>query len=208
MVISRSSMRSQVEKPGMRKKIAMRKGGKVTKYADGGRVHGGQRPQEDRARMAAEAAAQFDAEEEAYFRRQASANRPRPSLISNNPVGMNRVAGRTPVGSPTPPRPRMSDAGGQPAIPRLGRVGPGEDTPEATAQNDSMRPRTRVAASRGRGTQRAARVSEADRLNDISLAFARGERPRGGAADTIGKALGIEGYKKGGKVAAKKGKKK
>lgn len=195
----------------MRKKIAMRKGGKVAKYAEGGRVNGGQRPQEDRARMAADAAAQFDAEEEAYFRRQAAANRPRPSLISDNPVGMNRVAGRTPVGSPTPPRPRMSDAGGQPAMPRVGRVGPGEDTPEAAAQNDIVRPRTRAARaapSRGRGTQRAARVSEADRLNDISLAFARGERPRGGAADTIGRALGIEGYKKGGKVAAKKGKKK
>lgn len=62
------------------------------------------------------------------------------------------------------------------------------------------------AASRPRPRPRAApsRESEADRLNDISLAFARGERPRGGAADNIGRALGIEGYKKGGLVGAKK----
>lgn len=46
--------------------------------------------------------------------------------------------------------------------------------------------------------------SEADRLNAISLALARGERPRGGAADVIGKAMGIEGYKKGGLIGKRK----
>lgn len=51
--------------------------------------------------------------------------------------------------------------------------------------------------------RRAQGMSEADRLNEISLAFARGERPRGGAADTIGRAMGIEGYKKGGLIKPK-----
>ena len=37
-------------------------------------------------------------------------------------------------------------------------------------------------------SQRRPRETSADDLNAISLAFARGERPRGGAADTIGKA--------------------
>jgi hypothetical protein len=84
----------------MRKKLAMRRGGKVAKYAEGGRV-AGQRPTENRARMAAEAAAGFDEEEDRILRRRA-ANRASPSLISNNPVGSNRAAGRIPVGAPVP----------------------------------------------------------------------------------------------------------
>ena len=67
--------------------------------------------------------------------------------------------------------------------------------PARVAPTPSPRPRPRAATPR---------ESEADRLNEISLAFARGERPRGGAADNIGRALGIEGYKKGGLVGAKK----
>lgn len=77
---------------------------------------------------------------------------------------------------------------------------------------DADSARTAPPARRERPAPRPRRQqgeSEADRLNAISQAFIRGERPRGGAADVIGKAMGIEGYKKGGligkrKVAAKK----
>lgn len=74
------------------------------------------------------------------------------------------------------------------------------------ANEPAGRGRASAAASRPRPRPHptAPRESESDRLNDISLAFARGERPRGGAADNIGRALGIEGYKKGGLVGAKK----
>jgi hypothetical protein len=72
----------------MRKKLKMRAGGKVRKYAEGGTVRG-QRPTEDRARMAADAAAGFDAEEARVMGRRRAAN---PwlrgeSIITNRPVG-------------------------------------------------------------------------------------------------------------------------
>ena len=97
------------------------------------------------------------------------------------------------------------------------RTGPGEDSEEATEQrrmaSESAGQRQATPAParpRPRARSGPARVSEADRLNDISLALARGERPRGGAADVIGRAMGIEGYKKGGlikpKAAVKKAK--
>lgn len=40
-------------------------------------------------------------------------------------------------------------------------------------------------------------------MNAIVQQFLAGERPRGGAADNIGRAMGIEGYKKGGLVKPK-----
>lgn len=72
----------------MRKKLKMRAGGKVRKYAEGGRV-GGPRAREDRARMAADAAPGFDAEEQRMSERRRAAN---PwlrgeSIITNRPVG-------------------------------------------------------------------------------------------------------------------------
>ena len=89
-----------------------------------------------------------------------------------------------------------------PRQPAATRMAPAELEAERATMMEANQPagraarRTRAAAPRG--------MSEADRLNEISLAFARGERPRGGAADTIGKATGIEGYKKGGLIEPKK----
>lgn len=80
--------------------------------------------------------------------------------------------------------------------PRMGDPEGSMEAASARPARPAPRPRPRAAAPRG--------MSEADRLNEISLAFARGERPRGGAADTIGKAMGIEGYKKGGLIEPKK----
>ena len=71
--------------------------------AQGPRPQSGQRPQEDRARMAAEAAAQFDREEAALAER-ARQRRNRPSAITNEPVG-ERLAGRR-----TPPAPAPAPA--------------------------------------------------------------------------------------------------
>lgn len=124
--------------------------------------------------------------------------------------------------------PRMSDARGQPSrgvlpegpemdvmLPRS--IGPDNmaierpraqaRTPEPARGRQNARA-TEPPAPRGPGRQSqprdsAPRESEADQLNAISQAFLRGERPRGGAADNIGKAMGIEGYKKGGLIGAK-----
>lgn len=60
----------------------------------------GQRPQEDRARMAAEAAAEFDREEAALAER-VRQRRNRPSAITNQPVG-ERLAGRAAAPAPAP----------------------------------------------------------------------------------------------------------
>lgn len=47
------------------------------------------------------------------------------------------------------------------------------------------------------------RESESDRLNDISLALIRGQRPSGEEATNFGRRMGIEGYKKGGMIGKK-----
>lgn len=54
------------------------------------------------------------------------------------------------------------------------------------------------------GGGRARGTSEADRLNEISLTLARGERHQGAEAANIARRIGIEGYKKGGLIGAKK----
>ena len=110
----------------MRKKLKMRAGGKVAKYAEGGRV-GGPRPQEDRARMAADAAAGFDAEEDRVLARRAArtqaavdreaANaRAREAWRGGQSAITNRPVGAAPTPAPRQSGPRMSDAGGQPAM--------------------------------------------------------------------------------------------
>jgi hypothetical protein len=99
----------------MRKKLEMRRGGKVAKYAEGGAVaaprRGGLRSAQANAitrRMVDEAAAA--AEEQDAARRSRITNEPvgarigagGAGLISNNPVGSNRAAGRIPIGAPVP----------------------------------------------------------------------------------------------------------
>ena len=199
--------------------------GQVPTEAPPGVVIPGQRRTEDRAAMAAEAAAAFDAEEQRLAERRARRQAEEQYRIEREAAdraarqawreGASAVTNR-PVGAA-----RMTDAAEQPAMPsqrgaladtaaaaarvagvgtRGGRTGPGEDSPEATEQRDAARNR-RPSPPRRRQPQG---MSEADRLNEISLAFARGERPRGGAAETIGKALGVEGYKKGGLIGKRK----
>jgi hypothetical protein len=159
----------------MRKKLKMRAGGKVTKYAEGGRVSG-QRPQEDRARMAAEAAAGFDEEEARVLGRRRAAN---PwlrgeSIINNRPVGA-----AAPVAGPVRQSgPRMSDAAGQPAI---DLIGPPPVPPPVPA---STRARARP-ISRRRSSADDLNEREMTRLlNERSLEAARGGRSmfrKGGA---------------------------
>ena len=165
--------------------------------------------------------AEEEREEAARFMRELQARRaarraePQQSLITNRPVGGNLAAAQ-------PQRARTSDAAEQPAMPaqrgaltgvaaaaaqqggvgsRQMRMQDPEGTEEVASARQQPAERPRQQAARRRVQQGP---SEADRLNEISLAFARGERPRGGAADTIGKALGVEGYKKGGLIGKRK----
>jgi len=112
-----------------------------------------------------------------------------PSAITNRPVGGNLAAAQ---------RSRPAPAGA---------VFPGEEQPLAE------RPAERSAGAAQRAAQaRQARRSggrggdsgAANRLNAVSLALARGERPRGAEATNIARRMGIEGYKKGGVIGAKK----
>lgn len=162
-----------------------------------------------------EEAARFMRELQARRAARAAERAAAPSMITNRPVGGNLAAAQ-------PQRTRMTDAAEQPAMPsqrgaltgiataaaRQGGVGSRQmrmQDPEGTEEVASARQqpaeRPRQQAPRRRQPQG---MSEADRLNEISLAFARGERPRGGAAETIGKALGVEGYKKGGLIGKRK----
>lgn len=136
----------------MRKKLKMRAGGTVKKYAEGGEVAS-----------------------------------PRRSPISNNPVGTNMARGRTPVGATA-----LEDTGDRgkalemevtaprPAPRNVGDLGAFNE-PEARALPvPPVPPRRRaIAPRRQRG------LSEADMLNERSLAAAREGRNM---------------YKKGGKV--------
>mgnify|MGYP000249316585 CR=1 FL=1 len=75
--------------------------------AQGPRPQSGQRPQEDRARMAEEAAAQFDAEEQALRDRAAARREARGGTrITNEPVGQRLFGGRpsAPAGPSSPAR--------------------------------------------------------------------------------------------------------
>lgn len=166
----------------MRKKLKMRSGGKVAKYAEGGRVF-------DYEDMLAEAGVPGFERRATRAAPTPSSTRARPSLISNNPVGANRVAGRTPVGMPTPPRPRMSDAGDQPAMPPR--------RAEESLPTPPVPPRRRASTT---VTRRRSREMSADELNDREMTRILNERSLEAARS------GRNMYKKGGRVAAKKGK--
>jgi hypothetical protein len=178
----------------MRKKLKMRAGGAVKKYAEGGRVAGGQRPTEDRAAMAAEAAAGFDEEERRVMERR---NAPRRSLITNAPVGDNNADAARGV--------RRSGLANMPPAPT------GTDDVDGTGTGASAR-RTRLAMPTpprppARGTARARprnREMSADDLNDMSLALIRRGNMgpnRDGAESNISRTMG---YKKGGSVNTKR----
>lgn len=146
----------------------------------------GQRPQEDRARMAAEAAAEFDREEAALAER-ARQRRNRPSAITNQPVG-ERLAGRRPAPAPEPQ-----------AAGRSYPIGEG-----GTLQPESTQ-RPPAAPSRPRATPRpmAREATTAEDLNEIVLRLTRGEKPVTETEKRIADRMGIA-YRKGGMVKAKK----
>lgn len=148
MVISRASTPKQLEGGKMRKKIAMRKGGKVAKFADGGRVFN----YED---MLA------DSGVPGFERRAAPATRrpSRPSLITNTP------AGRTPLPEGPP---------GDVMLPR--RTGAGEDSPEAVTQRQTARPAAPRARVSSTATRRRSREMSADELNDREMTRILNER--------------------------------
>lgn len=173
----------------MRKKIKMRSGGKVAKYAEGGTVRG-QRPTEDRARMAADAAAGFDAEEARIMERRRAAN---PwlrgeSLINNRPVG---AAPRTASSTPMPAGEDVDGTGTGAAARPVSRPLPTPPVPPRAQRTASG---SGAARSRGRGMS-ADDLNEREMtriLNDRSLEAARAGRNM---------------YRKGGLVKAKKGSK-
>lgn len=140
---------------------------------------GGQRPQEDRARMAAEAAPQFDEEERMLMERR----RNRGSAITNQPVG-ERLAGRRPAPAPEPQ-----------AAGRSYPIGEG-----GTLQPESTQ-RPPAAPSRPRATPRpmAREATTAEDLNEIVLRLTRGEKPVTETEKRIADRMGIA-YKKGGMV--------
>ena len=105
--------------------------------AQGPRPQSGQRPQEDRARMAEEAAAQFDAEEQALRDRAAARREARGGTrITNEPVGQRLFGGR-PSAPAAPSRP-----------PASGGNFPGETVPPAPRPAAPARPAARPAPRR------------------------------------------------------------
>lgn len=171
----------------MRKKIAMRKGGKVAKYAEGGRV-GGPRPQEDRARMAAEAAPGFDAEEERMLARRRAANpwARGESIITNRPVGA---------------APRPAPAAEAPITARAGSemLGPNPEPIEARTGRSAFGPAAPRARQASTVTRTRSREMSADELNDREMTRILNERSLEAAR------AGRNMYRKGGAVKAKKG---
>lgn len=172
----------------MRKKLKMRSGGKVAKYAEGGRV-GGPRPQEDRAAMAAEAAAGFDAEEERIMQRRRAAN---PwlrgeSIINNRPVGAAPRA--TPAS--TPARDLTAEAMDGPAA--------GANPGSRPLPTPPIPPRGRTAS--GSGAARRSRGPSADDLNEREMTRILNDRSLEAAR------AGRNMYRKGGAVRVKKGSK-
>lgn len=154
---------------------------------------GGQRPQEDRARMAEEAAPRFDEEERMLMERR----RNRGSAITNQPVG-ERLAGRRPAPAPEPSPAPMGDyaermqRGALPAG-RSAAPGPmGEYGERAAAGATPPRPR---AAPR----PMAREATTAEDLNEIVLRLTRGEKPVTETEKRIADRMGIA-YKKGGMV--------
>jgi hypothetical protein len=169
----------------MRKKLKMRAGGKVKKYAEGGSV-AGQRPTEDRARMAAEAAAGFDEEEARLLGRRRA---PAPSLITNNRVGSNRAAGLTPVGSASAP---ALEVGGR-------TMAPFEPAAEVDGTGTGAVVRRVSAPTRARARPAARqRGPNADELNDREMTRLLNERSL--EAARAGRSM----FRKGGRVVAKK----
>jgi hypothetical protein len=94
--------------------------------AQGPRPQSGQRPQEDRARMAEEAAAQFDAEEQALRDRAAARREGRGGTrITNEPVGQRLFGGR-----PSTPRAARPAAPSPNQLPDMAPPAYEETTPE------------------------------------------------------------------------------
>ena len=148
------------EPVGERLRRAFRQGPSQRPAREPSGTPAGQRPTEDRARMAAEAAAEFDREEadlaaRAAARRQERANR--PSRITNDPVG-SRLAGRASPPPAAPARePRMNLDPGDVMEYRTDRTGPpgaarmrevdmqGGDVPGNRSMSPPGRPRPRPA---------------------------------------------------------------
>lgn len=230
----------------MRKKLKMRRGGVVKKYAEGGRVSN--EPVGARLGRARQAASEFftgtgerppaggaysgmtyeeELEEAARARRELEARRaerraatpPRRSLITNNPVGSNNAANatatrpeRAPVATAAAPataaRAVLADSDAQGSA--RGPTPATQQTDPEYAENAAAGAARLGRVAPPRGTARARprrREMSADELNDISLSLIRRGNMgpnRPGAETNISRAMG---YKKGGKVAAKKGKK-
>jgi len=132
--------------------------------AQGPRPQSGQRPQEDRARMAEEAAAQFDAEEQALRDRAAARREARGGTrITNEPVGQRLFGGR-----PSAPAPRaapMADyeermqRGALPAG-RSATPGPMGQYGESAAAGNAARPRPAARPAPRRPAQREMSAEE------------------------------------------------
>jgi hypothetical protein len=162
----------------MRKKLKMRAGGKVRKYAEGGTVRG-QRPTEDRARMAADAASGFDAEEQRLSERRRAAN---PwlrgeSLVTNRPVGAAPGRVVTPRRASVSPDDRMDG-------PAAGSMQNRDNLPMPPPEPPAAPP-MRARATRRPMTRR--NEMSADDLNAREL-----------------QRLGVTPFRKGGRVVKKK----
>lgn len=152
-------------------------------------------PEEERAE-----AARFMRELQA--RREARRSEPRQSLITNRPVGGNLAAAQPAA------RARAAEAAEPPRRSAVNEAAEAERRMnEADADSARAAPASRMRDTERRAPARRARgparESEADRLNEISLRLARGERPEGPEATNIARRMGIEGYKKGGLIKPK-----
>lgn len=127
---------------------------------------------------------------------------PRMPSAAGSLVG--RLAG--PVGAAgTVMRPSPTNVGEREELQReIERMGAEQRMNEADSDSARAAPAVGTAQRRAAPVGRGRGASEADRLNEISLALARGERPQGAEATNIARRMGIEGYKKGGLIGAKK----
>jgi len=165
---------------------------------------GGPREQEDRERMAAEAAAAFDAEERALLERRAAQLRALtsgPSRITNAPVGAgmaNRPApAARPAATPEPAQAATASRAATEAAPAPRPVA------EAPRPAEPSRPRPRPAAP-------APREISADRLNDLMMgAEPATDEERVAQMRMRGRQQELEGrgtaFKKGGMVKYQEG---
>lgn len=198
----------------MRKKMKMRAGGKVKKYAEGGRVEADP-PAPVRRRRPNEATA-GDIGDAALGATGIMDRVLSYPLSLVNPVtgtALERAAGRRVQNAVESINRRTQDIDDAARGVRRGaRVDmpprPPEDV-DGTGTGAAARPVRTPAARPPRRGQTRSREMSADELNDISLGLARGTRMgplAPGAERNIAGRMGA-GYKKGGRVAVKKGKK-